>query len=241
MENSPWCNSAAVHQIATNVCTCHNSTAVMPCTKFFSDHHIRMKVRMKQNFYRFWIAMEKLLVKRGPEPNLLRWHCGNHKISNPDWYGYIKHMNFLWNILRRWQYSAMNPGITQLCLLWFDTGQLYPYLSGLLHWHWGNHVIATVPVKQPWNYAIHDLHKSNKTKQNTTKPCAYSMGYTLDVTLQCSVARNNLIACLDPINVPLRIAWLWVAFRCLMVPNYNDLHIYLDPINGYFQLLCQLK
>ena len=27
---------------------------------------------------------------------------------------------------------------------------IYSYSSGLLHWHWGNHTIAPVPVKQPW-------------------------------------------------------------------------------------------
>ena len=31
---------------------------------------------------------------------------------------------------------------------WF-TWFIYPYTSGLLHWHWGNHMIAPVPVKQP--------------------------------------------------------------------------------------------
>ena len=35
-------------------------------------------------------------------------------------------------------------------LLCFGTGWFYPYPSGLLHWHWGNHMIAPVPVKQPW-------------------------------------------------------------------------------------------
>ena len=29
-------------------------------------------------------------------------------------------------------------------------GHIYPYTSGLIHWHWGNHTIAPVPVKQPW-------------------------------------------------------------------------------------------
>ena len=28
--------------------------------------------------------------------------------------------------------------------MWFT----YSYLSGLLHWHWDNHIIAPVPVKQ---------------------------------------------------------------------------------------------
>ena len=27
---------------------------------------------------------------------------------------------------------------------------IYLYPSGLLHWHWDNHMIASVPVKQPW-------------------------------------------------------------------------------------------
>ena len=48
------------------MCTCHDSTAVVPCTNFCSDHPIRIEVRVKQNFHRIWIAMEKPLVKRGP-------------------------------------------------------------------------------------------------------------------------------------------------------------------------------
>ena len=39
--------------------------AVVPCTKFCSDHCIRIEVRVKQNFHRIWIATEKPLVKRG--------------------------------------------------------------------------------------------------------------------------------------------------------------------------------
>ena len=66
METSPWCNSVAGHQIATNVCTCHDSTAVVPCTAFCSDHCIRIEMRVKRNFHRIWIAMEKPLVKRDP-------------------------------------------------------------------------------------------------------------------------------------------------------------------------------
>ena len=36
-------------------------------------------------------------------------------------------------------------------LLGLGIDQFCPYSSGLLHWHWGNHMIAPVPVKQPWN------------------------------------------------------------------------------------------
>ena len=34
--------------------------------KFCSDHCIRIEMRVKRHFHRIWIAMEKLLVKRGP-------------------------------------------------------------------------------------------------------------------------------------------------------------------------------
>ena len=66
MEISPCCYSVAGHTIATNFCTCHDSTAAVPCTKFCSDHCIKIEVRVKQNFHRIWIAMEKPLVKRAP-------------------------------------------------------------------------------------------------------------------------------------------------------------------------------
>ena len=66
METSSCCNSTAGNQIATIFCTCHDSTAVVPCTIFCSDHCIRIEMRVKRNFHRIWIAMEKPLVKRGP-------------------------------------------------------------------------------------------------------------------------------------------------------------------------------
>ena len=66
LEISPCHNSVAGHQIATNFCTCHDSTVVVPCTTFCSDHCIRIEVRVKRNFHRIWIAMEKPLVKWAP-------------------------------------------------------------------------------------------------------------------------------------------------------------------------------
>ena len=72
METSPCHNSVAGHQIATNFCTCHDSTAVMPCDKFCSNHCIRIEVRVKRNFHRIWIAMEKPLVKRAPGPDFTK-------------------------------------------------------------------------------------------------------------------------------------------------------------------------
>ena len=71
MGTSPCLNSVAGHQIATNFCTCHDSTAVVPCAKFCSDHSIRLEMRVKRNFHRIWNAMEKPLVKRGPGDDLV--------------------------------------------------------------------------------------------------------------------------------------------------------------------------
>ena len=40
-----------------------------PCTKFCSDHCIRIEMRVKQGFHRVWIAMGEPLVKRALVPN----------------------------------------------------------------------------------------------------------------------------------------------------------------------------
>ena len=85
---------------------------------------------------------------------------------------------------------------------------IFPYPSGLLHWHCGNLTIAPVPAKQPWwiwintscEFIMNDCITT--TKQSTTKPCAYFLGYTVTGTravntlqgLQCTfyLARTNI-------------------------------------------------
>ena len=62
---------------------------------------------------------------------------------------------------------------------------IFPYPSGLLHWHCGNLTIAPVPAKQPWwiwintscEFIMNDCITT--TKQSTTKPCVYFLGYTV--------------------------------------------------------------
>ena len=66
---------------------------------------------------------------------------------------------------------------------------IFPYPSGLLHWHCGNLTIAPVPAKQPWwiwiNTACEFIMSDciTTTKQSTTKPCAYFLGYTVVMCL----------------------------------------------------------
>ena len=64
---------------------------------------------------------------------------------------------------------------------------IFPYPSGLLHWHCGNLTIAPVPAKQPWwiwiNTSCECIMNNyiTTTKQSTIKPCAYFLGYTVCV------------------------------------------------------------
>ena len=72
-----------------------------------------------------------------------------------------------------------------LCFVVVIHWLIFPYPSGLLHWHCGNLTIAPVPAKQPWliwintscEFIINDCITT--TKQSTTKPCAYFLGYTV--------------------------------------------------------------
>ena len=76
---------------------------------------------------------------------------------------------------------------------------IFPYPSGLLHWHCGNLTIAPVPAKQPWwiwintscEFIINDCITT--TKQSTTKPCAYFLGYTV---LQTHASPFQVTVCL---------------------------------------------
>ena len=72
-----------------------------------------------------------------------------------------------------------------LCFVVVIHWLIFPYPSGLLHWHCGNLTIAPVPAKQPWwiwintscEFIMNDYITT--TKQSTTKPCAYFLGYTV--------------------------------------------------------------
>ena len=75
-----------------------------------------------------------------------------------------------------------------LCFVVVIHWLIFPYPSGLLHWHCGNLTIAPVPAKQPWwiwintscEFIMNDYITT--TKQSTTKPCAYFLGYSVYIT-----------------------------------------------------------
>ena len=79
----------------------------------------------------------------------------------------------------------MHTVFALLCFVVVIHWLIFPYPSGLLHWHCGNLTIAPVPAKQPWwiwintscEFIMNDCFTT--TKQSTTKPCAYFLGYTV--------------------------------------------------------------
>ena len=83
----------------------------------------------------------------------------------------------------------MHTVFALLCFVVVIHWLIFPCPPGLLHWHCGNLTIAPVPAKQPWwiwintscEFIMNDCMTT--TKQSTTKPCAYFLGYTVYATL----------------------------------------------------------
>ena len=81
----------------------------------------------------------------------------------------------------------MHTVFALLCFVVVIHWLIFPYPSGLLHWHCGNLTIAPVPAKQPWwiwintscEFIMNDCITT--TKQSTTKPCAHFLGYTVGI------------------------------------------------------------
>ena len=124
-----------------------------------------------------------------PYPSgLLHWHCGNLTIApvpakQPWWIWINASCEFIMNdcITTR----NMHTFFALLCFVVVIHWLIFPYPSGLLHWHCGNLTIAPVPAKQPWwiwiNASCEVIMNDciTTTKQSTTKPCAYFLGYTV--------------------------------------------------------------
>ena len=104
-----------------------------------------------------------------------------------------------YNLLEEVQYIPRNMHTVSalLCFVVVIHWLIFPYPSGLLHWHCGNLTIAPVPVKQPWwiwintscEFIINDCITT--TKQSTTKPCACFLGYTVLGTYLFLASRKN--------------------------------------------------
>ena len=91
----------------------------------------------------------------------------------------------------------MHTVFALLCFVVVIHWLIFPYPSGLLHWHCGNLTIVPVPAKQPWWIWIYTscefIMKDciTTTKQSTTQPCAYFLGYTVP-SVSCQNASGTL-------------------------------------------------
>ena len=140
-------------------------------------------------------------IYASPDPGKLNWinqwlkwiYGYNHQMSISIW------LTFWWCGVTTTCNNSLPPLIAQiqyiprnmhtvfalLCFVVVIHWLIFPYPSGLLHWHCGNLTIAPVPAKQPWwiwintscEFIMNDCITT--TKQSTTKPCAYFLGYTV--------------------------------------------------------------
>ena len=103
-------------------------------------------------------------------------------------YRHQYHLHNLHNALKpnvQYIQRNMHTVFDLLCFVVVIHWLIFPYPSGLLHCHCGNLTIAPVPAKQPWwiwiNTSCEFIMKDciTTTKQSTTKPCAYFLGYTV--------------------------------------------------------------
>ena len=122
------------------------------------------------------------------------WRLNSHRGHHVSFYlGHVKSnvLNNTCTNITHIQYipKNMHTVFALLCFVVVIHWLIFPYPSGLLHWHCGNLTIAPVPAKQPWwiwintscEFIMNDCITT--TKQSTTKPCAYFMGYTVHAIL----------------------------------------------------------
>ena len=114
----------------------------------------------------------------------------------------------------------MHTVFALLCFVVVIHWLIFPYPSGLLHWHCGNLTIAPVPAKQPWwiwintscEFIMNDYITT--TKQIKTKPYAYFLGYTVALWTR---AQQNFIyhfSLLTPYCLTCFIIWnIWMPIE----------------------------
>ena len=103
---------------------------------------------------------------------------------------------------------------------------IFPYPSGLLHWHCGNLTIAPVPAKQPWwiwiktscEFIMNDCITT--TKQSTTKPCAYFLGYTVASGIWSLHTHMGYLFCMQ-ITILAQVIW-WAHHTSCCVCVWYD-------------------
>ena len=132
---------------------------------------------------------------------LSRPHCakGPHCNLSERCHMYYKHTRLVLHYIPR----NMHTVFALLCFVVVIHWLIFPYPSGLLHWHCHNLTIASVPAKKPWWIWINtscELFMNDcitTTKQSTTTPCVYFLGYTVIVARCLSCCLINVLTSVD--------------------------------------------
>ena len=127
----------------------------------------------------------------------------------------------------------MHTVFALLCFVVVIHWLIFPYPSGLLHWHCGNLTIAPMPAKQPWwiwintsfEFIMNDYITT--TKQSTTQLCAYFLGYTVNIAWYFPIVKG-LTVIIHPIHAMVHYvsdlcglrSFLTWAIRCVIDQNH---------------------
>ena len=155
-----------------------------------------LKRRGYCQLYQFWYGPSKAprywgcCVSCIYKPHYKYWKqfCTSiHEVSRPTESESISLSFILYDLNINLQYIPrhLHRVFALLCFVVVIHWLIFPYPSGLLHWHCGNLTIAPVPAKQPWwiwintscEFTMNDCITT--TKQSTKKPCAYFLRYSV--------------------------------------------------------------
>ena len=147
--------------------TCFALQVISECCNYATEVEITFMVRSNR-------------VPSYPDRNRTGFSlCQASGLTNEGDWGAVLHGTIQYNP------RNMHTVFALLCFVVVIHWLIFPYPSSLLHWHCANLMIAPVPAKQPWwiwintscEFIMNDCITT--TKQSTTKPCAYFLGYTV--------------------------------------------------------------
>ena len=112
-----------------------------------------------------------------------------------------------WTLLSGWLHIKYRQYLTRIMVhnlfifSWIGINLCHPYLSGLLHWHWGNLLFGPVPVNKHWRMWVNHSYEST---DNWTRPSTY---YITIMAFQISYRQI-------PFFFPYHLALLPFMFLC---------------------------
>ena len=121
---------------------------------------IRQKIAYKEQHLKYHLQIGSHIVQAAMSYFCFFLILGRGYSAPAEVEQYHRSLYEIWVEKRLTKYTLRNVqkiDVLLWILNWFNS-----YPLGLLHWHWGNHTIAPVPVKQPWRIWVNESHETNK-------------------------------------------------------------------------------